>query len=387
MKLAEENQCTGCSACASICPKQCIHMKEDATGFPRPAVDSNRCIKCGLCEKVCPVINVPQPRVESPVAYAAYSKDTAMRKASSSGGIFTELAQLVLANGGAVFGAAYDEQFNVVHICVEEETKLSRLRGAKYVQSNMGNTLAEVKDRLEKGQQVLFSGTPCQVAGLKGFLQKEYNNLITVDFVCHGVPSPMVWKAYVNYRAHQDNSGGLPTSINMRSKETGWSRYRYSNLFRYPNGNSYTVRNDESLFMKLFVGDYISRESCSRCPFKGFSRCSDLTVGDFWGIWEVGPEMDDNMGTSVILCQSVRGTELLGEISERLITKRVTLEEASRYNNSMLTSSPPNPRRQDAIDTIIAGNIAECESWFQPSKRTLAQKLMPFAFKSRNKGE
>ena len=285
-----------------------------------------------------------------------------------------------MAKGGAVYGAAYNEQFDVVHICAESETELARLRGAKYVQSDLGNTLAGVKSRLEKGQQVLFSGTPCQVAGLKSFLQKDYNNLCTVDFVCHGVPSPAVWREYVKYRAQQDNGGRLPTFINMRSKETGWSRYRYSNLFHYQNG-SYRVRSDESLFMKLFVGDFISRESCANCHFKGFNRCSDLTIGDFWGIWDIAPEMDDDAGISVILCQSARGAELLNEITENLILREVRLEEASQYNSSILTSSPANPKRQTALDTIKKGNIAECEGWFQPPKRTLMQKLRLLANK------
>lgn len=380
MKLAEVNQCTGCWACVSACPKQCIRMERDSAGFPHPAADNTKCVNCGLCEKVCPVLKKIETHGSAPVAYAAYSRDKVTRLESSSGGIFSELAQAVIAKGGVVYGAAYNEQFDVVHICAESKTELARLRGAKYVQSDLGNTLVEVKGRLEKGQQVLFSGTPCQVAGLKCFLQKNYNNLSTVDFVCHGVPSPAVWKEYVKYRAQQDNCGRLPTSINMRSKETGWSRYRYSNLFQYQNG-SYRVRSGESLFMKLFVGDFISRESCSECHFKGFNRCSDLTIGDFWGIWDIAPEMDDDAGTSVILCQSARGAELLNEISEKLVLREVSLEEASQYNSSMLTSSHPNPKRQSALDTIIKGNIAECEGWFLPPKRTLVQKLLLFASK------
>ena len=387
MKLAEVNQCTGCSACASICPNRCIHMEPDAEGFLRPTVENNLCVDCSLCEKVCPVMNVLQLHDDPPVAYAAYTKDETIRLESSSGGIFSELARAVLTQSGVVFGAAYNEQFDVVHICVEDEKKLFSLRSAKYVQSDLNNTFTEVKSRLDKGQQVLFSGTPCQVAGLKFFLQKEYPNLITVDFICHGVPSPMVWKEYVKYRAQQDNNGRLPFSINMRSKETGWSRYRYSNLFRYPNGTSYTARSDESLFMKLFVGNFISRESCSVCSFKGYNRYSDLTIGDFWGIWDISPEMDDDMGTSVVLCQSARGTNLLASISDQIVTKRVTLDEVSRHNNSMLTSSPPDPRRKEAIDTIIAGNIPKCENWFRPSKHAFLCKFLLLVNKLRKKGE
>lgn len=311
------------------------------------------------------------PKAENtPKAYAAYSTDETVRLQSSSGGIFTEIARAVFAAGGAVYGAAYNERFEVVHICAENEADLIKLRGAKYAQSDLRGIFAAVKGQLEQGRKVLFSGTPCQVGGLKAFLRKDYNNLLTVDFICHSVPSPTAWQEYVKYRAQLDNNGGLPISINLRSKETGWNHYQYSNLFHYANGTSHTAKSGNSLYMKLFVGGYINRESCENCQFKGYSRISDLTIGDFWGIWDIAPEMDDNKGTSVILAHSFRGTELLSQISDQLVLKEVTLEEASRQNQAMLKTLSPSNRRTEVLDLIQQGRLAECETLFVEKKHS-----------------
>lgn len=213
--LEAKHKCTGCTACAMACPKGCVSMIADPDGFPYPIVDDHACVHCGICQKVCPVLQSQNTSDAVPMAYAAYSKDEGNRVQSSSGGIFTELARAVIAQKGVVFGAAYDTRFDVVHIRIEDEEGLTKLRGAKYAQSNLGNTLKDVEVALLEGREVLFSGTPCQVAGLKSYLQKDYDHLICVDFVCHGVPSPMAWKAYVKYCAQSDNDGIMPKSINL----------------------------------------------------------------------------------------------------------------------------------------------------------------------------
>ena len=378
-QLCERKYCTGCTACASVCPKGCITMAADEDGFLFPVVDAEKCVSCGLCEKVCPIITPLEKPVNEPAAYAAYSRDEAMRLSSSSGGVFTEFARAVLKDGGAVFGAAYHGEFEVAHICAENEADLARLRGAKYAQSDLGDSFRDVKRRLEQGQKVLFSGTPCQVGGLKAFLRKDYEKLLTVDFVCHSVPSPMAWREYVKYRARQDNDGEMPRAINLRDKRTGWTNYQYSNLFTYADGHTHTARSGESLYMKLFVGDYINRESCVNCRFKGYSRVSDLTIGDFWGIWEIAPEMDDNKGTSVMLVQTPRGQGLLDRIADQLILKSVTLEEAGRQNSAMLNAARSNPRRAEALARIRSGQIGDCESWFAAPKVTQVQKAKELA--------
>ena len=204
MKLAKLNQCTGCQACASACPRACIRMERDEDGFLRPVAQTSNCVDCGLCEVSCPIMSPPALSENDPTAYAAYSRDEKLRVESSSGGIFSELALEVLKQHGAVFGAAYDDHFKVIHVCVEKPEELAKLRGAKYAQSDLCDTFLKIKKRLEGKQLVLFSGTPCHVAGLKAFLHKEYGNLICVDFVCHGVPSPTAWQQYVKYQAQTD---------------------------------------------------------------------------------------------------------------------------------------------------------------------------------------
>ena len=350
--LADKKACTGCTACAGTCPVRAISMEPDAYGFAYPAIDAAACIHCGACERTCPVLN-PSPKSEKlPLAYAAYSLDEPVRMRSSSGGVFTELAKTVFAKGGVVYGAAYDENFRVVHRAAGNLAELDALRGAKYAQSRLGECFSEIKTRLDRGQAVLFSGTPCQVGGLKAFLKPDDENLLCVDFVCHGVPSPMAWERYVEYRAKADRSGELPVEINLRDKSSGWSRYRYSNAFRYADGSEHLERSTQSAYMKLFTGDYLSRSSCENCCFKGYSRQSDITLGDFWGIWDVAPEMDDDRGTSVILLQSEKGRQAWDQIKDKLRIKEVRLEQASQSNPSMISTSKAKESREKALEAI-----------------------------------
>lgn len=372
--LAPGADCTGCTACAAACTRGCITMAPDARGFAHPAVDTEKCVSCGLCEKACPVLHPPAVS-EAPEACAAYTRDQAVRRESSSGGIFSELAQAVLRDGGAVFGAAYGADFEVVHTCVEDVSGLARLRSAKYAQSGLEGIFAQVRHRLAEGQPVLFSGTPCQVAGLKTFLGKEYPRLYTVDFVCHGVPSPLAWQKYVRHRAAQDNGGRLPEAINLRSKETGWSRYRYSNAYEY-GGHRHVEPSGENLYMKLFVEDCISRSACESCRFKGYGRCSDLTLGDFWGIWDIAPGMDDDRGTSLVLVQSEKGRALFDRIKGNCALLPVTLAEAGAQNPSLLQSSPASPHREAAWAHIRADRFDQCASLFTPHRPSPLKRVL-----------
>ena len=378
-KLCKTEHCTGCTACASVCPKGCIAMVTDEEGFLRPVVDQDTCVVCGLCAQVCPVMNPLKLPNALPKAYAVFFKDESIRLQSSSGGVFTAIAKTVLAEGGAVFGAAYNEQFEVVHICAETEDDLAKLRGAKYAQSRLDGIFPQVKVALDAGQQVLFSGTPCQVGGLKSYLREDYANLLIIDLVCHSVPSPLAWQAYIQHRAQQDTNGTLPECIDLRSKKTGWSRYQYTNRFEYPSGKIHTETSGESLYMRLFVGGYVTRQSCASCQYKGYYRISDFTLGDFWGIWDIAPEMDDNKGTSVLLVHTSKGAQLLESIHRDLILKEVPLEAASAQNPAMIQCAQSNERRTEAFSLIQSGQIAVCQDWFTvsaPSKTACIKQFV-----------
>lgn len=355
--LADMQLCTGCTSCANSCPRGCIKMVKDTCGFSFPKIDTESCVNCGICISACPVFQTKEKDEQNTVAYAAYTKNTDLRKASTSGGIFSEIAAEILNRGGVIYGAAYDEKFRVVHKSVEAINDLTQLRGAKYAQSDLRDCFSNIKKRLDCDQSVLFSGTPCQIAGLKAFLKKDYDNLFCIDLVCHGVPSPMVWEKYVQYRANSDCDGSMPESINLRCKDSGWSRYSYSVDFSYKSDIRYLKNNGEDPFMQMFVKDYILRKSCGFCQEKGYNRKSDITLGDFWGIWDIDPEMDDNQGTSLLLAHSEKGEYLLDLIKNRIKIKKVELEEASRMNPAILKSVTHNKERTNILTVISTGGF------------------------------
>lgn len=243
INIEDKKECCGCSACVQRCPKQCIVMKEDEEGFLYPVVDKEVCIDCGLCEQVCPVLRQREER-EPLEVYAAFNKNEEVRMQSSSGGIFTALAEPIIKEGGVVFGARFNEDWEVVHDYVETVEGLSAFRGSKYVQSRIGCTFSQAEQFLKQGRKVLFSGTPCQIAGLKLFLRKEYENLLSVDFICHGVPSPGVWRQYLNefivYQGNKKKISFFPSKpiilnsirdisrIEFRNKRLGWKKYSFA---------------------------------------------------------------------------------------------------------------------------------------------------------------
>lgn len=356
--LASYQSCVGCSACALSCPKNCIEMHNDKYGFSHPKIiNAQECINCKLCEQSCPIVNKRNLDGKETIALAAFTRDEEIRKESSSGGIFTEIAKYVLLNDGVVFGAAYSNNWHVEHIEVKEVGNLKKLRGAKYSESRLGNTYDRIKKYLNKDILVLFSGTPCQVAGLKSFLKRDYSKLICIDFICHGIPSPVAWSNYIQERMKLDGVDHKPISINQRSKITGWSNYNYSCVIEYENNLKYQSLSGSDMYMKLFCNDYILRESCANCHFKGFDRCSDITLGDFWGIWNIDVKMDDNKGTSLIMLHSDKSKDLITKISDKIVLKEVSLDEASRENPAILYSSKEKSEREKVLDSICKGDF------------------------------
>lgn len=326
INLYNKQDCCGCSACATVCPRKCIKMVVDDEGFTYPKINHICCINCELCKTTCPIILQKKQNkfyVKNNIeAYVAYNKSETVRMNSSSGGIFTAIAEFILREDGVIFGAAFDENFMVHHIVVKDVDGLNKLRGSKYTQSNMGDIYSEVKKYLNLDRKVLFSGTACQIAGLKSYLGKEYANLFTVDVLCHGVPSPKIWKKYLS--ALEQEYGKNILEINFRNKDSGWKNY--SMKIRFANSLVYTSVFSKDLFMRLFLSNICLRPSCHNCLFKEFPRVSDITIGDCWGIEKHSPEMDDNKGSSIVVVNSNKGKDLKELINDSCMWKKSVLD-------------------------------------------------------------
>jgi len=338
--LNQKEECCGCSSCYNICPVQAIEMQPDEEGFLYPTISEKKCIGCGKCKKVCPIIHKP-PKLPLKLAYGCYAKKQEEQMESSSGGVFSVLARKVLLENGIVCGAAYDEKQLVFHLIIESENELSRLKGTKYVQSRIENVFTDIKKFLIQNRMVLFSGTPCQVAGLKSFLGKEYDKLICVDLICHGVPSPKVWEHYLK----QISKGNKVEKVTFRNKSQGMDKITLD--YYLNDGNIIKESYSESLYMKGFIQNLYVRPSCFECKFKGASRCSDLTIGDFWAVKEYHPKFHNNNGASAIIIHSEKGEKWMEKVEEDLYIVRSTIKEIACWNECLLESTVRNNRRKD----------------------------------------
>ncbi|WP_315119212.1 Coenzyme F420 hydrogenase/dehydrogenase, beta subunit C-terminal domain [uncultured Clostridium sp.] len=345
--INNKKDCMGCHACSNICPKICISMESDSEGFWYPKVDHQKCIKCRLCVKFCPIINKVTVKNE-PKAYACINKDEFVRQESSSGGIFTLVSEVVIDNGGVVFGAGFDGKFSVFHSYIETKEELEKFRGSKYVQSKIGNTYKQAKEFLDQGRNVLFTGTPCQIGGLKSYLHKDYDNLFCIDIICHGVPSPKAWQKYISYQ--ENNAESSTRRIAFRCKNEGWKRYSISLSFN--NDMEYLESHKKDLYMKAFLKNICLRPSCYDCSFKTLHRQSDITLADFWGVQNVLPKMDDDKGTSLIFVNSASGQYMLEDIKDRILYKEVDINRAVLYNPSAIKSVEHNLKRENFFEEL-----------------------------------
>ena len=366
--IKNKQDCCGCSACAQRCPKQCISMQMDNEGFLYPQVDISKCIDCHLCEKVCPVINQYEARTPLNV-YAAKNSDDEVRHQSSSGGIFTLLAEQTIKDGGVVFGACWDKEWNVKHDCVDNISDLYRFRSSKYLQSVIGDSYLKAEHFLKTGRKVMFTGTPCQIAGIKHFLRKEYDNLLTVEVICHSVPSPGVWQQYLTTRLHtlKWNKSDI-RNISFRDKKTGWKTYSF--VIENENGNILTELSSKNAFMRGFLADLYTRPSCHACPAKQLRSGSDITLGDFWGIESLMPEIDDDKGVSAIIVNTDKGKQVLHNINVEL--HEVQYNELTTRNPALVKSFHKTPKRTEFFK--------EDGFTFEEKVKRLAKK--PFSMKT-----
>lgn len=306
IRITDKSKCCGCTACMNACPVQCIVMRRDREGFDYPVANPDLCVGCGKCESVCPVLN-PLPEVAPLASFAA--RCVTHVEDSSSGGIFPALAEKFLDKGGLVYGAAVMEDMIVGHVDVRDKSGLAKLKGSKYVQSDLYAVFEEIRDALAAGEKVMFSGTPCQVAGLHKYLDGKQDGLVTVDVACHGVPSPGLWDKYV--AALGRKYGGNVCGVSFRDKTEGWRRYGFKvDVLDEAGVRTHLVRNLADPYMALFLQDMTLRPSCYACPSRNGRSGSDLTLADLWNVSEVAPELDDDRGTSLVLVNTDAGRQM-----------------------------------------------------------------------------
>ena len=370
MLQIKNEQCCGCTACASACPVKCIEMTDNGEGFLIPAIkDEAQCINCGLCNKVCPVLNpVAEAKIEQD-GYIVQNQDVQIRTESTSGGAVSEIAETVFSLNGVVYGAAYDENFKVKHICIKDSSQLWRLRNSKYVQSYLGDTFNQVESQLKEGYLVCFSGTPCQIEGLKSYLRKEYKNLILVDVVCHGIGSPLIWEKYLEL-----NSGSMPEHIYFRLKHYG---YKYSTMsFFKDNQEVYFGGVESDPMLRAYFSNSCDRLTCYDCPFKKRYRVSDVTIWDCFQPGYFDKSFDDDKGTSSVLIHSEKGRLFFEKVLKSGLLKHsaVNADDLVFGNREMVGSVPCGE-----------GRTALFEDARKMSGKELFQKHFPYSAKTKLK--
>lgn len=344
IEIRNNKLCCGCGACALACPKHSITMKEDKEGFLYPIINDKDCIQCSICVKKCPLNNlITVDEDKATDCYAAYSLQETVRLDSSSGGIFSLLAEEILVKDGVVYGTAFDENFNVRHIQVIENENIDCLRKSKYVQSDLSDSYYKIRNELNERNKVFFTGTPCQVAGLYSFLGTRPEGLLTADIVCMGVPSPKIYRQYLSEKEKEYDS--KVSKIDFRLKAPSWQGYKIS--LSFSNGKSYQKNRKEDDYMMAFSNKYILRPSCYDCKFKSLHHISDITLGDFWGIETVCPEMFDDKGTSMVLLHTEKGKEAFQEISSRMKFQKIDLQIVKNCNPHLVKSAElPSERKE-----------------------------------------
>ncbi len=387
IEIDEEKNCCGCRGCENICPKKAIHMEENKEGFLYPIIDKNKCVGCGLCRKVCPILNDLDRTeyYESPICYAAKTINIDLQTKSSSGGLFGTFAGHILRNGGIVVGCEMDDKHKVMHTIVEKEEDLEKVMGSKYVLSDLNNIFTRIKEELRKGRLVLFSGTPCQVSSLLMFLNKKYDNLYTIEVICHGVPPQKLFTKYIEYLEKKYDA--KLEKFYFRSKQAAkWGTYKaLANFVRTKDGQeqckfSKKINADFDPYYWSFLYCKNYRRSCYSCKFAQPKRNADLTLGDFWGIEKIMPDMIDYNGVSIVVINSPKGKELLDKNVKKLIIKKVDYDTICQNNGQLRKPSEMPPERNNWYKNIDDGDFIE-NIIVKPNLRSYVKILFPQSLK------
>jgi len=334
-KTKDKSECCGCTACLHSCPVSAISFVEDKEGFMYPEINDEACINCGLCERVCPFEHPEYKNDEHPAVFASLLKDKEERKKSSSGGLFYVLAKLIIEKGGVVYGATLDNQLNVVHVGVDCLDDLAKLRGSKYVQSDLNKVFLDIREQLKSDRWVYFVGTGCQVAGLKSYLRKDYPNLITSDLVCHGVPSQKLFSTHVKYL--EEKYHGKVSNYQFRDNATwgGCELFQLTN----PQGNIKHIRNSSyelSPYLYSFMYAFTYRHSCYNCKFAQIPRQGDITLADYWGVRSFFPQIDTSKGVSLILVNNSKGKEIWEKVKDKVEFYTSTVDDGAKFNSNLV---------------------------------------------------
>lgn len=376
--LATTKACTGCSACENICPHKAIFMEDGAEGFLFPNIDLDKCVECKLCEKACPIVNGKKYDIcnpETTECYALWSNID--RTYSSSGGAFSAIARYVISQGGIVFGASWINGFECEHIAIEREDDLYLLRGSKYLQSKINSTFKEIKSVLKTGRRVLFTGTPCQVGGLKSYLGKEYDDLISVDIVCHGVPSNKLFKSYISKLKREFPRYKKASGFGFRNQKAwGCSPHFTSKMTKQ------SLVGVKNAYMYAFDKALIFRNSCYECQFNGLKRVGDITIADFWGIGQTGIPFKHNVsqGVSLVLVNNDLGRYVMSQLKDVFKEKR-EISEAIKRNGNIINSSPYSSIRGDVINAFLSdgmtlSQICKDYSLIQYTPKAIIERLL-----------
>ena len=381
--ITNKEKCCGCMACVNICPKGAINIKVNKEGFSYPEIDEDKCIECGLCKNTCPA-NQYAPKINTPKAYAAYSLDNKIRLNSSSGGVFAFLAMHILSLSGSVYGVTIIDN-EAKHIKITNENGLKQIMGSKYVQSDTENTYKQVKQDILDEKHVLFSGTPCQIAGLYNYLSNfktlNMNLLYTVEVVCHGVPSPKVFKKYISEK--ENKYGSNVQNINFRDKTRGWENYNINIQFK--NKKKYTKKFNEDIYMRTFLKDIALRYSCYDCNFNGLNRVADITLGDYWGVQYKYKHLADNKGISLVLVNSNQGGKILENIKSKIYIESTDLDYAIQNNPCIIKSVPLNKNRHNFFNDLDTMSLDMLQDKYYKYEKVKTNYFKEFLHKIKRK--